>query len=101
MPFAVVWNHTLTLPYLFPSFAATSFTVAPDFPADLRVWTIRSFNGAPKVRAFALATAIVDTRCFPFRFAHRAFIAAEILALAEALILPFFGREAPFFTGVA
>ena len=78
-----------------------SFTVIPDFPAVFSVWTIRSFNGARGVRAFALAAASVDTRCFPLLFAHRAFIAAEILALAAALILRFPRRGAPFITGAA
>ena len=78
-----------------------SFTVIPDFPALFRVWTIRSYNGAPGVRAFALAAASVDTRCFPLLLAHRAFIAAEILALAAALILRILRRRAPFLTGAA
>ena len=76
-----------------------SFTVTPDFPAVYRVWTIRSFKGARGARAFALAAASVDTRCVPLLFDHRAFMAAEILALAAALILPFFRRGPPFFRG--
>src|SRR5258708_38058187 len=79
-----------------------SFTVAPDFPAVLSVWTIRSFNGAPGNRPFGLAGASPETRCWPLLFAHRAFIAAEILALAAALILRFFLRRgAPLFSGGA
>ena len=78
-----------------------SFTVTPEFPADFRVWTIRSFKGAPGVRAFALAAASLDTRCFPLLFAHRAFIVDEILDLAAALILAFFRRGTPFFRGAA
>jgi len=78
-----------------------SFTVTPDLPAVFRVWTIRCFNGAPGDRPFALSIARLATRGFPFLFAHRAFIAAEILALAAALILRFFRRGAPFFGGDA
>src|SRR2546423_7658659 len=88
--------------YLYPSFAARSFTVTPDFPAVFRVCTIRSFNGARGDRPFSLAGASLDTRPRPFRFAHRALAAAEILALAAALILRFcLRRGAPFFSGAA
>ena len=76
-----------------------SFTVTPEFPADFRVWTIRSFKGAPGVRAFALAAANRDTRTLPFAFAHRALAAAEIFALAAALIRRFFLRGEPFLAG--
>src|ERR1051326_2600363 len=46
-----------------------------------------SFNGAPRDRPFAFTPAGLDARRFPFLFAHRAFILAEIFALAAALSL--------------
>src|SRR5437762_12294726 len=45
---------------------------------------------------FVLTATTLDIRRFPFLFAHRAFIPAEILALAAAPILPFL-RGAPDF----
>jgi len=56
-------------------------TVAPDFPAAFKAPTIRSFNGAPDNRPFALAPAGLITRCFSFLVFHRAFIAAAELSL--------------------
>ena len=71
-----------------------SLTVTPDFPAVCKARTIPSFNGARRVRPFVLATTGLEEGFFPFLFAHLAFIAAEIFALAAALSFFFLGGAA-------